>query len=118
MLDVSEASFLEHSCALDEAEEGSRSLAELADIMGLSRERVRQIEQRALRKLGMSRDFLELGQHSRGENVKKWRAMAAVRDKKLAAKASRKAQAAKEEEDRIDEDLDDLESAASDLDLD
>ncbi len=93
VLDVAEAQFLEHSCALDEAEDGPRSLAELADIMGLSRERVRQIEQRALRKLGMTRDFLELGQYSRGENVKKWKVLAAIRDKKKAKKAKETAKA-------------------------
>lgn len=52
MFDVDPENFLEYSCALDTAEDGERSLSTLADIFGLSRERVRQIEQRALRKLG------------------------------------------------------------------
>jgi len=115
VLDVAEAQFLEHSCALDESEEGPRSLADLAEIMGLSRERVRQIEQRALRKLGMTKDFLELGQYSRGENVKKWQDLAHDRDRKVAAKAARKARSDKAEEGDFDEDL---ESAGIDLDLD
>ena len=38
-------------CALDVANEGERSTEEVAAILGISRERVRQIEERALRKL-------------------------------------------------------------------
>jgi hypothetical protein len=94
-MDVSPEQFLEHSCALDEAEEGARSLAELSDLMGLSRERVRQIEQRALRKLGMTKDMLELGQYSRGENVRKWQVLAGIREAKKArskAKGMRRTQ--------------------------
>lgn len=52
MFETEPEKFLEYSCALDAADDGEHSLATLADIFGLSRERVRQIEQRALRKLG------------------------------------------------------------------
>jgi hypothetical protein len=39
------------SCALDVAERGGATLQEVADLLGMSRERVRQIEERALDKL-------------------------------------------------------------------
>ena len=39
------------SCALWQAEQGPHLLAEIADVIGCTRERVRQIEARALRKL-------------------------------------------------------------------
>jgi DNA-binding CsgD family transcriptional regulator len=38
-------------CAIDVASEGERSTEEVAAILGISRERVRQIEERALNKL-------------------------------------------------------------------
>lgn len=40
-----------HSCALDVADEGSHMLEEVGDIMHISRERVRQLESKALREL-------------------------------------------------------------------
>lgn len=43
-----------HTCALDVADEGGKTLAEVAEIWGLVRERVRQIEEVALRKLRRS----------------------------------------------------------------
>ena len=52
MFEAEPEKFHEYSCALDAADDGEHSLATLAEIFGLSRERVRQIEQRALRKLG------------------------------------------------------------------
>jgi hypothetical protein len=39
------------TCALDVADAGEHTLEEVADIMNLSRERIRQLEWRALRKL-------------------------------------------------------------------
>lgn len=42
---------IDHSCALDVADEGEHTLEEVAEIMNLSRERIRQLEWRALRKL-------------------------------------------------------------------
>ena len=108
--------FPKHSCALDEAEEGPQSLADLSDLMGLSRERVRQIEQRALRKLGMTKDMLELGQYSRGENAKKWATLARIRDAKKAKAAAKGQKRAKVEEAAEGIDLD-LESDLGDSDF-
>lgn len=42
---------LEHSCALDVADEGGRTLVEVGDIVNVTRERLRQIEEGALRRL-------------------------------------------------------------------
>lgn len=40
-----------YSCSIDAAEDGAASLSEVAAIIGVSRERVRQIERRAFRKI-------------------------------------------------------------------
>ena len=48
-LDVDQMS---QSCALDLAEEGARTLDEVGEFMNLTRERVRQIEEECIRKLG------------------------------------------------------------------
>ncbi len=42
---------LEESCSLDLADRGERTLDGVAQVFGLSRERVRQVEERALRVL-------------------------------------------------------------------
>ena len=42
---------LEHSCALDVADTGGITLEEVGEIMNLTRERIRQLEAEALRKL-------------------------------------------------------------------
>lgn len=42
---------LEHSCALDVAEQGGITLEEVGDILNLTRERIRQVEVRGLMKL-------------------------------------------------------------------
>ncbi len=39
-----------HSCALDVADEGAHTLEQLGDLLGLTRERLRQIEALAIRK--------------------------------------------------------------------
>jgi hypothetical protein len=46
----------DHSCALDVAAEGPHSCQEIANLLGCTRERVRQIEAQALRKLGRRGD--------------------------------------------------------------
>lgn len=40
-----------HSCSLDVADEGGHTLAEVAAFIGVTRERIRQLEVSALRKL-------------------------------------------------------------------
>jgi hypothetical protein len=46
-----DAENMEHSCILDLAEEGPRTLDEVGELLNLTRERVRQIESRAVKKL-------------------------------------------------------------------
>jgi hypothetical protein len=60
-LDVHE---MQNSCVLDLAEGGPRTLDEVGEFMNLTRERVRQIEEECLQKLGgreAARKLLELG---------------------------------------------------------
>jgi DNA-binding CsgD family transcriptional regulator len=47
-------------CALAVANEGPRSLEEVAEILGMSRERVRQLEEQALEKLKGNRELRRL----------------------------------------------------------
>lgn len=47
---------LEESCALDVADRGDHNLEEIGDIMGITRERVRQIESVALSKLERNKE--------------------------------------------------------------
>jgi len=42
---------MEHSCVLDLADDGPRTLDEVGELLNLTRERVRQIESRAVKKL-------------------------------------------------------------------
>ena len=46
-----EVETLKHSCTLDVADDGGLTLEEVGEMMGLTRERIRQIEDLALRKL-------------------------------------------------------------------
>ncbi len=49
-----------HSCALDVADLGEHSLEEIGEILGLTRERIRQIEAIALSKLKNNGNLVEL----------------------------------------------------------
>ncbi len=60
VLDVPPEAFERTSCALDVADEGENSLSDLAELFGLSRERVRQIEQRGLKKLGETKFGIQM----------------------------------------------------------
>jgi hypothetical protein len=51
---------LEHSCALDVADDGGSTLEDVGALMNVTRERVRQLEIDALHRLEMLRDMLEL----------------------------------------------------------
>jgi hypothetical protein len=51
---------MEHTCILDLAEEGPRTLDEVGELMNLTRERVRQIEARAVKKLFHDDEFRAL----------------------------------------------------------
>ena len=51
---------LVESCALDVADRGGATLEEVGEIMNLTRERIRQLEVRAMAKLHAARDMLEL----------------------------------------------------------
>ena len=48
---------LEHSCALDIADTGSKTLDEIGEITNLTRERIRQVEMRGLIKLRVRREL-------------------------------------------------------------
>jgi len=51
---------MEHSCALDEADRGGMTLTMIAERLNVSRERVRQVEFRILRKLRRHEEWLDL----------------------------------------------------------
>ncbi len=80
VLDVPVEAFEERSCALDVADEGENSLSDLAEMFGLSRERVRQIEQRGLKKLGDTRFGRQMRGTMGGRKQPPRRAVEAVDD--------------------------------------
>lgn len=47
------------SCALDVAEDGEHTLDEIAEYLGLTRERVRQVEEKALQKMSKNKVLRE-----------------------------------------------------------
>jgi len=51
---------MEHSCALDLADSGAKSLEAIAQAMNLTRERVRQLEERAMKRAEENPDFRKL----------------------------------------------------------
>ncbi len=69
---------LDETCALDVADRGGASLEEIAELFGVSRQRVQQIERASLRKLrasGRARELVELlveGRAGRGGELAEW----------------------------------------------
>jgi hypothetical protein len=65
----------EHSCSLDVAERGPWTLDEIGKIFNITRERIRQIEAKALRKIGrvsfMRRD--QILDHVSKDALEEWR---------------------------------------------
>jgi hypothetical protein len=61
------------SCALDVADSGGSTLEDVGAIMNLTRERIRQLEVKALAKLEALRDMSELREYSDGEVSRKRR---------------------------------------------
>lgn len=52
---------LTHSCSLDIADEGGHTLQSVADILRLTRERVRQLEKKALEEVGQDGEIRTFG---------------------------------------------------------
>jgi hypothetical protein len=48
---LAEADPKKHTCALDVADEGGVTLEEVGELMGVTRERIRQVEAKALRRI-------------------------------------------------------------------
>jgi len=65
---------MDHSCALDLADRGGMTLEEIGDIIGLTRERIRQIERIALPKLHNGLRALGVGREALKPDVYKWKA--------------------------------------------
>ena len=64
----------EKSCSLDIADDGPQSLVDIANVLNISRERARQLEEQALTKVRLSNRAKHLKEHSRepwaaGRNV-------------------------------------------------
>src|SRR6478735_8923841 len=110
---------LGESCALDVADRGGTTLEDVGAIMNLTRERIRQVEVKALAKLEALRDMYALRDYVEEGPVGKRRLPQLSKDE-LAGKGKAKAKVAPvvaeiEDEDE-DEDEDDLESFDADSD--
>src|SRR6478735_8409380 len=110
---------LAESCALDVADRGGTTLEDVGAIMNLTRERIRQVEVKALAKLEALRDMYALRDYVEEGPVGKRRLPQLSKDE-LAGKGKAKAKVAPvvaeiEDEDE-DEDEDDLESFDADSD--
>ncbi len=56
----------DETCALDVADKGPHDLGEIGDLLGITRERVRQIEERAIKKLRASRAIVSVAEFADG----------------------------------------------------
>jgi hypothetical protein len=100
------------SCALDVADRGGTTLEDVGAIMNLTRERIRQVEVKALAKLEALRDMMALREYVDEGPVGKRRLPSL---EKVAKKVVVKAAAAVDDDDDLDiEDDDDAELAAKD----
>jgi hypothetical protein len=111
---------LGESCALDVADRGGTTLEDVGAIMNLTRERIRQVEVKALAKLEALSDMYSLRDHVDEGPVGKRRLPQLSKDElagkgkaKVAAKA---AEIVDDEDEDEDEDQDDLDSFEDDAD--
>jgi hypothetical protein len=110
---------LGESCALDVADRGGTTLEDVGAIMNLTRERIRQVEVKALAKLEALRDMYALRDYVEEGPVGKRRLPQLSKDElagKGKAKAAPVAAADIDDDDEDEDDLDWLDEASEDAD--